>query len=292
MWYRCEIQLPEVAAARLFPNAQHGGRTFRRLVALMAEQDGLNLPPAVLNYADGEPGQGLPPVRFAGYARGVAILGVGEAGAELARSVAPLIHAALTRRARALLPVFERSGQCTVAPSSFPRRYYIAGAVLSPTKSVHRWLTWIDQANEAGGTLFDIPEAKAAIEDRIECALVRQLDALSPPEMQDGRRTNWGLLASEADEFTMARRGNKPFKVTLLSAGRHFVETRMNNTARALRDAGGPGPKGNLPLVGVRALELSIDAELGGVWQVGRLTSSGYGLLVRSQRTSVMSEAA
>lgn len=292
MWYRCEIKLSEVAAARLFPGANFGGRVFRRLVALMSEEDGLGLPPSVLNYTGGDPSNDFPPVRFGGYANGLLILGVGAEGAELARSIAPVIHAALTRRARALLPVFERSGATSFAPVPFAAPYYCAAAVLSPTKGVQRWLGWMDQAREVGCSLADVPEARAAIEDRIAAALMRQVDALDPADYEAGVRTSWGLLNSEDDEFAMVRRGAKPFTVNLLSAGRPFVETRLNNTARALRDAGGPGPKGNLPLVGVRGLEFTVDAELAGIWQVGRLTSSGYGLVHRANRATDLVEAA
>lgn len=291
MWYRCDIQLPEVAASRLFPQGNHGGRVFRRLVALLADEQNLGLPPAVLNYADGNPDQKLPPVRFAGYARGVSLLGVGKEGAELAQASAPVIHAALTRRARVLLPVHERGGRLSFSPRPFALPYFTAGAVLSPTSGVHKWLQWMDQARDAGVSLAEVPEARAAIEARIEAALLRQVEAIDPSEVVAGRRSSWNLLKSEDDEMTMVRRGDKPFTVTVLATGKPFVETRMNNTARALRAAGGPGPQGNLPLVGVRHIEMTINAELEGIWQVGRLTSSGYGLLHRSNRVAELQEA-
>lgn len=290
MWYRCDIHLSEVAAARLFPNGGHGGRVFRRLVALMADEDALGLPPAVLNYGDGDPMQKLPPVRFASFARGVSILGVGAEGAELAQAIAPVIHAALTRRARALLPVYERGGETSFSPRPFHAPYFTAGAVLSPTKGVHKWLGWMDSAREHQCSLADIPEAREAIEGRIAAALMRQVDALDPAELENGRRTCWNLLASEDDELAMVRRGDKPFNVRVLTTGKPFVETRMNNTARALRAAGGPGPMGNLPLVGLRHIEFTVDAELKGIWQVGRLTSSGYGLVHAANRVSELAE--
>lgn len=292
MWYRCNIQLPDVVAARLFPQG-FGGRVFRRLVALMCDEDRLQLPPAILNYEAGNPAQSAPPVRFAGYARGVAILGVGPEGAELARAIAPVIHAALTRRAQAILPVSEQSGLVKFSPRPYSARYYLPAAVLSPTRGVHRWLQWIDEARDKGLSLAELPEANSAIADRIEAGLVRQLDSLDPAEAVEGTaRTNWGLLPDESDELTMVRRGSRPFTVTVHSCGKPFVETRMNNTARALRDAGGSAVKGNLPLVGVRAVEVSINAEFDGIWQVGRLTSSGYGLLLKSNRVAELSEVA
>lgn len=292
MWYRCNIQLPDVAAARLFPQG-FGGRVFRRLVALICDEDRLQLPSAILNYDAGNPAQCAPPVRFAGYARGVSILGVGQEGAELARAIAPVIHAALTRRAKALLPVSEQSGQIKFAPRPYAARYFLPAAVLSPTRGVPRWLQWIDEAREKGLSLADLPAANAAIADRLEAGLVRQMDSLDPAEAVDGvARTNWGLLDTESDELAMMRRANKPFTVTVHSCGKSFLETRLNNTARELREAGGSTVKGNLPLVGVRSIEVSINAELDGIWQVGRLTSSGYGLLLKSNRTTALPEVA
>lgn len=299
MWYRCDIELPDDAVAKLFPARAHNGRDFRKLIALLADEMELPLPSQVMNYEDGRPRQGLPPVRFAGYARGVSLLGLGNEGVGLARQAAPLIHSALIRRSGRLLRAFERSGKVQLEPTRLPLSYVTRAVVLSPSKpaALKRWLGWVDQARARGVTLGDIPEAREEMARRLEEALLRQVDALDPPvakepdwfldpeddETQEGGLVRpWGLLKRDGEgsnELEMQRRGKRPFAVKIKSCGKHFLETRMNERTRERLAQQGQTPPTKLPLVGVHHLEFTVNADLEGLWQVGRLTSSGYGVV-------------
>ena len=104
-------------------------------------------------------------------------------------------------------------------------------------------------------------------------------------------RSEWGLLVDAEDELTMVRRGERPFTVTVHACGKHFFETRMNASALELQRATGMGPKSSLPILGLKHLEFSVNAELDGIWQIGRRTSSGYGMVLRSGMRGDLPEA-
>jgi len=318
-WYRCDFGLTEVAARRLFEGGAHSGRAFRQLLARLSDEHQLGLPPAVFHYDEaGSPQQGPPLLRFIGYARGVALVGVSEAGVALARQVAPTVHAAITRHAEALIRVNERSGVVAFQPTPMPLRYFTPAAALSPTPSLKRWLGWLQESQDQGVPFTDIPAAREAMTRVIEAALVRQMDWLDPVELAleervpalevahaEGesledhgsvtrptkQRTHWSLLESEDDELTMSRRGARPFEVTIHTCGKHFFESRMNASSLALQRATGIGPKSALPILGFKQLEFSVNARLQGVWQIGRRTSSGYGLVIPAKARAEWPEA-
>lgn len=327
-WYRCDFGLTEVAVRRLFEGDAHSGRAFRQLLARLSDENNLGLPPSVFHYNEaGSPLQGPPLLRFIGYAKGVALVGLSQAGVALAREVVPIVHAALTRHAGALIRVNERSGAVTFQPTPMPLRYFAASAALSPTPSLKRWLAWLQESQAQGVAFSAIPAAREAMTRVIEAALVRQMDWLDPvgvaleertpalevahaevaqadggPEGQGQgqgggvtrparQRSHWSLLESEDDELTMARRGPRPFEVTIHSCGKHFFETRMNASSLALQRATGIGPKSALPILGFKQLEFSVNASLQGIWQIGRRTSSGYGLVIPARARAELPEA-
>lgn len=278
-WYRCDYRLSDIAAQRLFAPESHSGRAFRKLVARLCDEQRLSLPPALFNYDEGRPIASLPAVRFLGYARGLSLIGLGDEGVKLAEGAAPVVHAALTKAANAIISVEQRSGAVLLRPTPMPVRYVAKSALLSPTAAVPKWLQWVDMAKEQGCTLAEVPQARDEMAALLEASLQRHMDWLDPVAA-GSLRSQWNMLATQDDEDLMVARGDRPFTVRVISCGKHFLQGRQNHTALALqRNNPDLAVKGSLPLVGVKQIEFTVNAELLGIWQVGRLTSAGNGLV-------------
>jgi len=285
MWYQCHIELPPEVQDRLFGPSARNGTTFRRWIAHRKGAGSLDLPSAFFHYGeDGRPlveTEGVATaagVRIGWYPRGMSISGVGASAVDVARRCAPLVHAELIRCSGRLLRASEKSGQNTVGirPALVRLRYACPALIISPTNKPYRWLQWIDQGREAGVSGLMIPPAREWAEKLIAGHLQRQL--------QLHVEANERVWASDDDEWAAMKSmggdwsGTSPFDVRIESAGEKIVINAVNLKSRD-EDSTRKATR-----VGFRNVELTINADLRGVWGIGRMQSHGYGMLYPASR--------
>lgn len=248
----------------------------------------MDLPPAFFNYGEG--GKTLNEVggvrmssgvRVGWFPRGMVVSAVGQEAVAVARNAGPLIQAELIRSSGQLVRAHMHNGVNTVAlkPKGVQIRYFCPALVISPDK-VGKWLEFLDAGAQQGVSGLMIPEAKEWAERLIAGHLMRQLQMHAVNEE--------GVWETDEDEMQASRlvgsdwTGESPFSVKINSAGKRFVVDKVNALSRMIATDHGKVCKKTM--VGFGNVELAINAQLSGVWAVGRYQSHGYGVIFPSSQ--------
>ena len=135
-------------------------------------------------------------------------------------------------------------------------------------------------------TILQLPEAKAEAERLIEAGLQRQF-AQHFVEAEGGGSEIYLTAEDESardmrvpDSEGKLRGGAPvhPLKVEIVSAGDSFVVPRMSTLSQKYQQALRPEAARGV-LVGVKAIEFTVTADLRGSWAIGRLQSQGNGIV-------------
>ena len=290
MWYRCDFALPDAIQDSLFGPGRRNGGTFRRWVAKQNAALSLGLPPAVFNY--GENGKTLnehggvrtgSAIRFGWYPNGMTLMAVGTEGVKLAGEIAPTIQSTLIRQSGKLIQAHVRRGVNTVGirPKGFRVRYVSPSVVISPSGSgFGKWMSFLNDEKAAGTSALILPEARVWAERLMADQLKQQL------RMHD--ECEEGVWQSDEDEFAASRatggdwNGPSPFDVKIHSSGRPFLVDQISVVNQMIAKT--HGTQKRALKVGFLNVELTINAELTGIWTVGRYLSHGHGMLFKAAK--------
>lgn len=266
MWRQIDFNVNPEAEKRLFGVAGRSERAFRKTLAALNTKHKIGLPPEFFGY--GDDGQANPAGDTTigiGYThRGLRLVATGSTACELLGDRAGAIHAALMLEAGTILPISDRTGEHTANFLPFERPFFIQSLMVGKKTSDNFWFQ-AAKAVQAGSSW--LKEADRKIPNVIGRSLMRQAV----------------LLINDGDDLE----GNVGTHLAPSLVGkRHWNETGAEFGQRLgikLHAVGGHtyvrhGPVGSRLVL--KNVELSMRAEFGGPWFVGRLKIEGRGQLI------------